>query len=202
MSDARTAGVVRACTIAAAASIVAIGAGLALGDDAAEAWQLAARYTARLAFPIFLVVFVASAWQRLSPGPVPRWLVRHRRALGLAFATVFAFHLMSLVTRSIVIREWPEPPTLVVGGGAFVALFAMVATSNDAAVRRLGAVRWRRLHTVGLYWLWFVFTFTYVGRLSQARDFFAVFALACVAALVIRIVGRRRRHPARLADAA
>ena len=30
--------------------------------------------------------------------------------------------------------------TIIVGGGAYVVMFAMLASSNDAAIRRLGAV--------------------------------------------------------------
>ena len=173
-----------------------------MGEDRAGAWQLAARYTARVAFPVFLAVFVAGPWQRLAPGPLPRWLVRNRRALGLAFAAMFTLHLLCLATFNVIRGTWPDPLTLIVGGGAFVALYAMVLTSTDAAVRRLGPVRWRRLHAAGLYWLWFVYTFTYVGRLSRARDFFAVFALLCVAALAVRIAGRRRRPQAPVAAVA
>ena len=202
MSGARSRGVGPACAVAAVASLAAVAGGLAAGADAAEGWQLAARYTARLAFPIFLAAFVASPWHRLRPGPASRWLLRHRRAVGLAFATVFAAHLVSLVTFNVLEGTVPDAPTLEVGGGALLATALMAATSNDAAVRALGATRWRRLHTVGVWWLWLVFTITYGGRVARSPDFFALFALACVAALALRIAGRRGRTPARLADAA
>jgi DMSO/TMAO reductase YedYZ heme-binding membrane subunit len=202
MSGSRSRVVGIACGIAAVAAIVAVASGLALGEDAAGGWQLASRYTARIAFPVFLTAFVAGPWHRLRPGPTSRWLVRHRRAIGLAFATIFGAHLVSLVTFNVLKGTVPEPPTLIVGGGALVATAIMAATSNDAAVRRLGAVGWRRLHTVGMWWLWLVFTITYGGRLSRSADFFAVFALACFAALALRIAGRRRERPVRLADAA
>lgn len=191
-----------ACAVAAVAALTAVAIGLRLGEDAAGGWQLASRYTARIAFPIFLAAFVAGPWQRLRPGPVARWLLRHRRAIGLAFATVFAAHSVSLITFNVLKGTVPSPVTLVVGGGALVAIAVMAATSNDAAVRRLGATRWRRLHTFTMWWLWFVFTFTYGGRLSREPDFFAVFAIACVAVLVLRIAGRRRHATPRLADAA
>jgi len=202
MTERRSREIALFCTVAAIVAIAAALLGIAWGDDRTTSWQLAARYTARAAFPLFLTVFVAGPWRRLAPGPAPRWLVAHRRALGLAFATMFTVHLAALTTYSLVRGEGPNTVTLVVGGGAFVTLYALVLTSNDAAVRRLGARRWRRLHVFGLYYLWFVFTFSYVGRLANARDFFAVFALACVAALGVRIVGRRRRAPARVAAAA
>lgn len=202
MSDERTRMVLRCCAIAATASVAVIAFGLAMGEDRAGAWLLAARYTARVAFPVFLAVFVAGPWQRLAPGPLPRWLVRNRRALGLAFATMFTLHLLCLATYSVVGGKWPDPVTLTVGGLAFVALYALALTSTDAAVRRLGPVRWRRVHVAGLYLLWFVYTVTYVGRVARSRDFFAVFALLCVVALVVRLAGRRRRQSTRIAAAA
>ena len=126
MSGARSRGVGPACAVAAVASLAAVAGGLAAGADAAEGWQLAARYTARLAFPIFLAAFVASPWHRLRPGPASRWLLRHRRAVGLAFATVFAAHLVSLVTFNVLEGTVPDAPTLVVGGGALLAIAALL----------------------------------------------------------------------------
>jgi len=198
----RTREILVFCALAAAVAAAASALGIAWGEDRAASWLLAARYTARVAFPVFVLVFVASAWQRLAPGPLPRWLVRHRRALGLSFATMFTVHLVALATYSVVRGESPDPVTLVAGGGAFVALYALALTSTDGAVRRLGARRWRRLHAFGVYYLWFIFTFTYVGRLARSRDFFAAFALLCVLALLVRIAGRRRRGRETLAAAA
>lgn len=192
MAERRAREILVFCAVGLAVALGAAATGLAWGEDAPGGWQLAARYTARVAFPPFLALFVASSWQRLSSGSVPRWLVRHRRALGLAFATMFTVHLVCLTAFSLASGTVPEPTTLVVGGGAFVALYALVLTSTDGAVRRLGVSRWRRLHTFGVYYLWFIYTFTYAGRLASAPGFFAPFALACVLGLAVRLVGRRR----------
>lgn len=202
MSTARSRGVGAACALAAVVALVAVVVGLGRGEDAAGGWQLAARYTARLAFPVFLAAFVASPWHRLRPGPASRWLLRHRRAVGLAFATIFAAHTVSLVTFNVLKGTVPPPTVLVVGGGALVAVALMAATSNDAAVRRLGASNWGRLHRFAMWWLWFVFTFTYAGRLGREPGVFVLFALACVAALGLRVAGRRRPASSRLAAAA
>ena len=102
MSGTRSRGVGPACAVAAVAALAAVATGHALGEDTAGGWQLAARYTARIAFPVFLAAFVAGPWQRLRPGPVPRWLLRHRRAIGLAFATIFLAHTVSLVAFNVV----------------------------------------------------------------------------------------------------
>ena len=94
-----------------------------------------------------------------------------------AFAAMFTLHLLCLATFNVIRGTWPDPLTIV-GGGAFVALYAMVQpTSNCRAVRlrRAGGVctppgstGWSSIRSPTRW---------------RARDF-AVFALLCVAALV------------------
>jgi len=182
---ALVAGVVVAQAVASAATVD-------------EGWRLAARHTARLAFLVFLPVYVASAWHRLAPGPLSRWLMRNRRSLGLAFATAHTVHLAALVAFNAIAGQRPDAATLVVGGGAYAMLFAMAATSSDAAVRRLGARRWKRLHAVGIHWLWFVFAFSSGGRVAEGRlAFVPLFALA-LGGLGLRVAARlRARRPVR-----
>lgn len=194
----RTRVVVACCLAAAALAGSALLLGLLRGADAKEGWQLAARYTARSGFLLFfLPVFAASAWHRLAPSAASRWAMRRRRGLGLGFATTHTIHLVSLVTFNVLAGTVPDPATLIVGGGAYVMLFVMAATSSDAAVRRLGAQRWQRLHRVGLYWLWFVFTFSYAGRVADGRpEFLPLLALA-LAAWGLRIAAWRARRAKR-----
>lgn len=192
----------RGATIAAFCALAALGAtsavliGHGLADTPVEQWRLAARYTARFSVLIFLVVFVASSWNRLAPSAASRFVLKRRRALGLAFATAHTIHLGALVTYNVMAGEMPSPTTLIVGGGAYVAMFAMVATSNDASVRALGR-NWVRLHKVGIYWLWFVFTFSYGGRVFGGKlEFLPLFA-ALLAGLGVRIAAARVRKSRR-----
>src|SRR5690554_3154225 len=72
-----------------------------------------ARYTARLAFLIFLLTFATSAIATLAPSDVTRWLRRNRRYLGLSFALAHFIHLAALTGFSIAIGEMPDLVTLV-----------------------------------------------------------------------------------------
>ncbi len=81
-------------------------------------------------------------------------------------------HLVALVAYNVVAGTRPDAPTIAVGGGAYLVMFAMAATSNDASVRRLGR-NWLRLHKLGVYWLGFVFTFSYAGRVFGGKPWFA-----------------------------
>ena len=69
----------------------------------------------------------------------------------------------------------------------------MTATSNDAAVRALGPRAWKRLHTVGIYWIWIVFVETYWRRIARGELFYVPFALAALAAVGLRMAARMRR---------
>jgi DMSO/TMAO reductase YedYZ heme-binding membrane subunit len=191
-----------ACAVAFALAACALGLGLASGAAPDERWQLAARYTARTAFLIFLVPYSASAWHRLARSDASRWLMRRRRSFGLAFATAHTVHFSALTAYQVTTREWPDPVTLVFGGGAFLVTWAMAATSNDAAVRRLGP-RWRRLHALGIHWLWSLFALSYAGRVAEGQLFFAPLLAAALGGLGLRIAARRaqarRAAPARAA---
>lgn len=78
--------------------------------------------------------------------------LRVRRMLGL-FA--FAYGTLHLVTYAgldqvfdvaAVIEDIAKRPFITVGFGSLLVLVPLAATSTDAMVRRLGYVRWKRLH--------------------------------------------------------
>lgn len=179
------------CLAAAAIASAAVATGFAFAPTPDERWQLAARFTARTSFLLFLPVFVASSWNRLWPSDASRFAMRNRRSLGLAFATAHTIHFVALAMTQTMRGEMPSAATLIGGGGAYVAMIAMVATSNDAAVRLLGK-NWRRLHKVGIYWLWFIFTFSYTGRVASGKLFFVPFVAALLGGLGLRIWAARR----------
>lgn len=86
---------------------MALAAGLLAGPDLQEGWQLAARYTARVSFPFFLVAFVASSILRLHRRPWTIALLRDRRWWGLGFASCFFVHLVALLTYNWLIDNFP-----------------------------------------------------------------------------------------------
>ncbi|QMW22911.1 cytochrome b family protein [Sandaracinobacteroides saxicola] len=129
------------------------------GDDRV----LAARYTARASFAMFMPLFLATPLARLG---WTRALAAHRRDWGLAFALAHFVHLAALINQQIAAGVPPAVITITVGGGGYVILAAMALTSNAAAMRALGR-RWKWLHRTGLWWLWFVFFVTYAGRIAE-----------------------------------
>ena len=173
----------------------AIWVGMAWGSNAQDQAQLAARYTARVAFPLFLLTYLASSLFTLWPSALPQALVRTRRQWGLSFALAHFIHLGALIS-FYKISGWEVSSETLAGGGlAYVMLALMAATSNNWSVRRLGRW-WKRLHSFGIHWLWFIFTFTYFGRLTDPESFERgiVQFMLCLAALAVRLIAWRKRR--------
>lgn len=175
------------------AGLGALYLGLQSGKDQLEGWQLAARWTARVGFPIFILTYAASSLGRLYPNGLTRTIWRDRRWWGLGFAMAHTVHLYALVVFYQLSGRDVSVTTLIGGGGAYAIMYLMALTSNDAAMRALGK-NWKRLHTAGIYWLWFIFTFSYFGRVMEGREMpWAGIALAtALAALGLRIAAWRK----------
>jgi len=158
--------------------------------------HLALRATARTSLAFFLLAFSGSSVWKLWPGAWSRWQLRNRRYLGLSFATSHTLHLMLIVAFA---RSSPQQfsdnidtTTLITGGIAYVFIFAMAATSFDRTAAWLGARRWKVLHTVGSYYIWFIFLMTFALKAgSDSRYWLGVALLASI--VLLRIVARRAR---------
>jgi len=143
--------------------------GLKSGADTIEGWRLAARWTARVGFPIFILTYSASSLGRLWYNDVTRTVWRDRRWWGLGFFASHTIHLFALVTFLRLSGEGRPLPVLIGGGFGYVLLFAMAATSSNAAMRALGH-NWKRLHSFGIHYLWFIFAFSYLGRIMKPES--------------------------------
>jgi len=150
------------------ASLATVIGPLALFGVSDRGLQLAARYTVRVSFPLFLLAYLAGPFVALWRTNLTRWLQKNRRYIGINFAIAHTIHLGALTGYFVFMGVSPDPATLIGGGLAYVLMFAMAATSNDRSVGKLGT-NWRRLHSVGLHYLWFIFLITYMGRLSEGE---------------------------------
>jgi DMSO/TMAO reductase YedYZ heme-binding membrane subunit len=149
------------------------------------------RATARTSLVLFVATFIASALRRLARTPLTAWLLRNRRQIGVSFAVSHAVHGAAIVALVRTTGRAPDATTAVAGGLGYVVLAAMTATSFDRTAAWLGPRAWSRLHTLGIFYLWLIFAFTYLG--SASRDPLAAASLlVLVVALGIRLLGRRR----------
>jgi DMSO/TMAO reductase YedYZ heme-binding membrane subunit len=173
------------------AALAVVALAIAAGDDAVERARLAARWTARVGFPLFILTYIASSLHRLWPNERTRTLLRERRWWGLSFAAAHTVHLAALVTYLQISGEVRPVSTLIGGGLGYVLLFAMAATSNKAAMRAFGR-NWKRLHTMGIHYIWLIYAISYSGRLfdPERQMIGLVFTPIALAALGLRLWAR------------
>jgi methionine sulfoxide reductase heme-binding subunit len=85
-----------------------------------------------------------------------RWvgvnLIKFRRAIGLLAFAYVALHLMAWAVLDLGLR-WDEilnalakRPYIMIGMAAFVLMIPLAITSANWAIRRMGPLRWQRLH--------------------------------------------------------
>jgi methionine sulfoxide reductase heme-binding subunit len=85
-----------------------------------------------------------------------RWagvnLIKFRRAIGLLTFAYVALHLMAWAVLDLGLR-WDEilnalakRPYIMIGMAAFVLMIPLAITSANWAIRRMGPLRWKRLH--------------------------------------------------------
>lgn len=79
-------------------------------------------------------------------------LIKHRRALGLLAFFYAALHLAAWAVLDFNLlwaemgREILRRPYITVGIAGFAAMIPLALTAHDAAIRRMGAAAWQRLH--------------------------------------------------------
>jgi sulfoxide reductase heme-binding subunit YedZ len=154
------------------------------------------RHSAQTSLVLFCAAFMASSLAQLRPGAATRWMLRNRRYLGVSFAASHTYHLLALFALARVSPPFVDSlnaVTLIGGGAAYVFIAAMVATSFDRTAAWLGARRWKRLHTVGAYYIWFIFVQSYVPRAVMSAAYVPAAALLLVA-LGVRLAARRQRR--------
>lgn len=154
-----------------------------------EGLRVVVRSTARSSVLLFALAFSASSLYLLRPSRSAGWLLKNRRYLGVAFAASHFVHADALLALATVserfVNEELNAVTLVGGGLAYAFIAAMAATSTDRTAAWLTPRNWKRLHTVGGYWVWAIFAQSYIPRVAVEPGY------APLALLVLGILGLR-----------
>ena len=141
------------------------------------------------------------------------WLTRLRRMVGLFafFYLMLHFTTYAVLDASLdlayVVEDVADRLYITAGFAAFVMLVPLAATSTNAMVRRLGPVRWRRLHRLVyaagicgvLHYLWLV-----KADLREPLVYSAILAVLLAARLPVianRLKPRRSRGTGKTAAA-
>lgn len=168
-------------------------------------------YSVRFAVPLIFLVVAISSLQVLFPGPIPAWLLRNRKYIGLCFAVAMAWQgtfigLMSTVYSDhyydnvFYFRDELE------GSTGYIFLAAMVLTSFRFASKHLSPEQWRVVHKAGLYFLWAYPFSTYwwsvVGYYGEVMPHDVVFYWLGFTAFALRIAAWSKQRMARSSAAA
>ncbi|MFN2100802.1 hypothetical protein [Altererythrobacter sp. MF3-039] len=151
-----------------------------------EKWGLAASWTARVGFPLLIAAYIARPLTQLWKHDLPKALLKRRKWFGLGFATSHTIHLYALFTALAVAGQGMDLLTILGGGGAYAIMYVMAFTSNQRSMQALGKW-WKRIHLVGIHWLWFIYAQSYFGRLfDPERQLVGAigFSIAMAAALI------------------
>ncbi|HEY0682722.1 MAG TPA: hypothetical protein VGD45_10355 [Steroidobacter sp.] len=158
------------------------------------------RATARTSFALFSLAFTASAARHFWPNAWTRWQLRNRRYLGVSFAVSHFVHLLAILALGRIapaeLAAHADSVTWIFGGIAYVFIALMTATSFDATARLIGRRAWTTLHTVGSYYIWFIFANSYLSRAAIIPAYIPAAALI-VFTLGLRIAARVSRARAR-----
>jgi hypothetical protein len=122
------------------------------------------------------------------------WLLARRLPLGgLSFTGAHTVHLGALMAFAAMSHRRPPASNLIPGGLAFALMLAMAATSNDRSLRAMGPW-WKRMHRVGIHYLWSIFVFTFYAPM-RSNDMvwgpgFLIFGLAGLGSRIAASTGR------------
>jgi methionine sulfoxide reductase heme-binding subunit len=183
----------RIVAMGGAGALLAIALGMIVHGTGTEGWSAATRWTARWSVIPFALTFAARG---LLPrvGGVFRDLLRNRRGLGLSFALAHGIHAIAITTLFVLLGERPPTATLIGGGLAYSFILMMAATSTNAAQRAMG-VWWKRLHRVGIWYVFLIFARSYAVRFAEFGEHTpeGAYGLAVLlAALAFRFAPRRQ----------
>ncbi len=151
--------------------------------------SLLLRLSARVAFVLLLIVFVARPLSLLFKSPGTAKLLRNRRLVGIAFAGVHIAHFGLLVYKHNVAPDFAlEIGANHLGVLTYIVIFAMLVTSWDRTARAIGPKAWKVLHKAGLYVLFGAFANTQLPRSLDDLENANWWLLALIAiALIIRL---------------
>ncbi len=176
-------------TIASVLSLGAatIAASLVWAGPNDETVRFLLRLSARVAFAVFVLIFIARPLVQLLPTPLTRGLLRNRRQLGLVVGTLMALHLGLIGWRFGSSDELNLDSSAIFGAVSYTFIVLMVITSFDAAARFIGAKHWRRLHGIGIWFIAIPFVSTLLPETREQLlepEYVGFTLLIAVAALI------------------
>ena len=146
-------------------------------------------WSARISLVLFLLSFSASAVHRWLRTSLSFWLLMNRKYFGISFALSHLLHLLALLIMQLTFQPVfkQAPSQVLLGGGiAYFFVIAMYLTSFEMFSEYLSRTQWKRLHTLGNYWIWAVFMIISTGSLSEGNYGMLPFVVLLIFALTLK----------------
>jgi sulfoxide reductase heme-binding subunit YedZ len=125
------------------------------GSDIVESSRAFLRVSGRVGMGLFFISFGASPLHRIFKAGWTRYLISNRRYYGISTAIVLWAHFLVILSLSVTASDWFKESApwyiLYSGAGTFTLVGLMALTSNNFAVKKMGARAWKTLHLVGGY---------------------------------------------------
>jgi len=163
-------------------------------------------FSVRFAVPFIYLVVAAPALQTLFPGPIPMWLLRNRKYIGMCFAVAMAWQGFFIFVMSNFYRDYYFDNVYLFrdeleGSTGYIFLAAMVVTSFQFGRKYLSLQQWKLLHRSAIYFLWAYPFSVYWWNLSyygDPRPLDHIFYWAGFLAFALRIAswGKKRSQAA------
>jgi hypothetical protein len=156
-----------------------------------DSWRINIRLSARLAVILFSMAFVASSLQAILKNSFTYWLRFNRKFIGISFAITHLLHLLFLIVLQYSFHpvfELAMTSSLIGGGLAYFFVIAMLFTSFARFSKYLTRRNWTLLHTIGGYWIWFIFFRSYFKKVMADHHEFWPYVLLLAIVLVLRSI--------------
>ena len=167
-------------------SIILLGILIVQGIDE-QSMRIAIRITARTSCFLFLCAFVASPLRYFWSNKLTQWLRVNRRYLGVAMAVSHGFHALAIIGLAMLTAD-PSLSNNHGGNLGYVFIIAMTATSFQSTAALLGHQNWKILHTVGMYYLWLAFIYTFSHGLEKHLLVYLPFVSLLAIAIGLRLI--------------
>jgi sulfoxide reductase heme-binding subunit YedZ len=127
--------------------------------------RLLLRLTARVAFVVLLLVFIARPLRELIKTPLTLALRKNRKQVGVTFAGIHTVHMALIVYRAQQVPDFEfSLASNLPGMITYVVIYLMLITSFSGPARAIGPNAWRILHKTGLFLITAVFAQTQLPK--------------------------------------
>ena len=123
--------------------------------------RLLLRLTARVAFVVLMLVFIARPLRKLIKTPLTLALLKNRKLVGVTFAGIHTAHMALIIYRARQVSDFEfSIADNLSGMFTYVVIYLMLITSFSGPARAIGPKAWRILHKAGLFLIMAVFAQT------------------------------------------